>query len=116
YGASQPSTQRNSQHSRIRARPGRCLSAYSGNVSGCVDIVGSCLALPEESLMKLADAVSLREMLKRYGPWSPEAALVVLKEALLELSASVRRGVVHRDCPPENVLIDPAGGCNLRVG
>jgi serine/threonine-protein kinase len=63
--------------------------------------------------MKLVDAVSLREMLERCGPLSPEAALVVLKEALLELASSHRRGVVHRDCAPENVLIDTAGNSKL---
>jgi hypothetical protein len=63
--------------------------------------------------MELVDGVSLRELIERCGPLSPEAALVVLKEALLELAASHRRGVVHRDCAPENVLIDTAGNSKL---
>jgi serine/threonine-protein kinase len=76
-------------------------------------MVGYCLAEQGESLMELVNGVSLREMTERCGPLGPEAALAILKDALFELAAAHRRGVVHRDCAPENVFIDTAGNSKL---
>jgi len=64
-------------------------------------------------VMELVDGVSLREILTHQGSTTAEAALVVLQGSLLGLAAAHRRGVVHRDYKPENVLIDAGGESKL---
>jgi serine/threonine-protein kinase len=64
-------------------------------------------------VMELVNGVSLRAMIERQGPLEPEAALAVLKGALLGLAAVHRLGFGHRDVKPGNVLIDDAGQVKL---
>ena len=64
-------------------------------------------------VMELVDGVSLRDILARQGKTTAEAALVVLQGSLLGLAAAHRRGVVHRDYKPENVLINGHGASKL---
>jgi eukaryotic-like serine/threonine-protein kinase len=64
-------------------------------------------------VMELVDGVSLRDILVRQGATTAEAALVVLQGSLLGLAAAHRRGVVHRDYKPENVLVNGDGDSKL---
>ena len=47
------------------------------------------------------------------GPLSTEAAARVGREIALALSAAHRRGILHRDVKPSNILIDPEGNARL---
>ena len=64
-------------------------------------------------VMELVNGVSVREILAHQGATTPEAALVVLRGSLLGLAAAHRRGIVHRDYKPENVLVDGNGDSKL---
>jgi eukaryotic-like serine/threonine-protein kinase len=64
-------------------------------------------------VMELVDGVSLHEILRHQGATTAEAALVVLQGSLLGLAAAHRRGVVHRDYKPGNVLVNGDGDSKL---
>ncbi|MFI7535001.1 protein kinase [Streptosporangium sp. NPDC049376] len=64
-------------------------------------------------VMELVNGVPLRAILRSEGPTGPEAALVVLKGALLGLSTAHMAGVVHRDFKPENVMVEADGTSKL---
>jgi eukaryotic-like serine/threonine-protein kinase len=64
-------------------------------------------------VMELVDGVSLAQLIGSEGPTEAEAALLVLKGALLGLSAAHQSGIVHRDFKPGNVLIDRNGQSRL---
>jgi beta-lactam-binding protein with PASTA domain len=59
--------------------------------------------------MEYVPGRTLRDVLRQYGPLSPEQALVFLDPVLEALAAAHAAGFVHRDIKPENVLISNDG-------
>ena len=59
--------------------------------------------------MEYVPGRTLRDVLRQYGPLTPEQALVFLDPVLEALGAAHSAGFVHRDIKPENVLISDDG-------
>ena len=59
--------------------------------------------------MEYVPGRTLRDVLREYGPLTPEQALVFLDPVLEALGAAHAAGFVHRDIKPENVLISDDG-------
>ena len=59
--------------------------------------------------MEFVPGRTLRDVLRRFGPLTPEQALVILDPVLEALDAAHAAGFVHRDIKPENVLIADDG-------
>lgn len=59
--------------------------------------------------MEFVPGRTLRDVMREFGPLSPEQALVLLDPVLEALAAAHAAGFVHRDIKPENVLISDDG-------
>ncbi|MGP3959701.1 protein kinase domain-containing protein [Nonomuraea sp. 3N208] len=96
---------------RFRAEADLIREIDSPHTARVLDYVES----PQDAVivMELVDGVTLRRLLEDEGRTGAEAALAVLKGALLGLVEAHRRGVVHRDFKPENVLITQDGDSKL---
>ncbi|MER7280592.1 serine/threonine-protein kinase [Dactylosporangium sp. NPDC000244] len=68
--------------------------------------VGTSLGL----VMDLVEGGSLRDYLHERGTVAPAEAATLLAQVAEALSAAHRRGVVHRDLKPDNILLDRVDG------
>jgi serine/threonine-protein kinase len=59
--------------------------------------------------MEYVEGRTLRDVMREYGPFTPEQALVIVDPILKALQAAHDAGFVHRDIKPENILIADDG-------
>jgi serine/threonine-protein kinase len=60
-------------------------------------------------VMEYVEGDTLRDVLRREGPLSPERAMALAADICGALDFSHRNGIVHRDVKPGNVMITPQG-------
>jgi beta-lactam-binding protein with PASTA domain len=59
--------------------------------------------------MELVDGRTLKQLVQQRGPLPPAVAVELTIEILKALRYAHRRGIVHRDIKPQNVLLDEEG-------
>src|SRR3954454_12072181 len=59
--------------------------------------------------MELVDGRTLKEIVTERGPLDPSTAIAIIEQVLRALGYAHRRGIVHRDVKPQNVIIDGEG-------
>jgi beta-lactam-binding protein with PASTA domain/tRNA A-37 threonylcarbamoyl transferase component Bud32 len=62
--------------------------------------------------MEFCEGRSLKDVISREAPLAPERAIAIVRQILIAARFAHRRGVIHRDLKPQNVIIDadPADG------
>lgn len=64
-------------------------------------------------VMERVDGPDLQVRVRERGPLSPEEGARVAQGVASALAAAHRRGVLHRDVKPQNILLDPDGRARL---
>ena len=59
--------------------------------------------------MEYLDGRTLKELLRRRGPMPVKLALQYARQVLAAMGSAHRRGIVHRDIKPHNVMVDAEG-------
>lgn len=60
-------------------------------------------------VMELIEGQDLKAMIDAEAPISPDTALQIIEQAAEGLDYAHRRGLIHRDVKPQNILITPTG-------
>src|SRR6202521_4408010 len=64
-------------------------------------------------VMELVEGIDLRRYLRSRGVLDVERAIIITHDVALGLGAAHRRGIVHRDVKPQNVLVGRDGSIKL---
>src|SRR5438876_6508542 len=64
-------------------------------------------------VMELVEGTDLRRYLRSRGVLDVDRAIIIAHDVALGLSAAHRRGIVHRDVKPQNVLVGRGGSIKL---
>ena len=59
--------------------------------------------------MELVDGRTLKELVRERGPLPPDVAVDLTEQILRALGYAHKRGIVHRDVKPQNVILDDEG-------
>jgi eukaryotic-like serine/threonine-protein kinase len=60
-------------------------------------------------VMEFVDGTDLRRYIKKHGVLSNERAIEIAHDVALGLGAAHKRGIVHRDVKPQNIMLNDSG-------
>jgi TolB-like protein len=63
--------------------------------------------------MKYIDGTSLRDLMSATGRLTPEKTISIARQICTALAAAHRKGVIHRDLKPQNIMIDRGGDAHV---
>ncbi|WP_068272374.1 Stk1 family PASTA domain-containing Ser/Thr kinase [Aldersonia kunmingensis] len=64
-------------------------------------------------VMEYVDGVTLRDMVRQNGPIPPRRAMEIIADVCAALDFSHRKGIVHRDVKPANIMLNRAGAVKV---